>query len=149
MPLYNCPISLYVPRVPVLTSEGITYDFVFIARSLLREVNDAIFDPTTHGAIEVLIYNRALKELNDQQMDDVAPLNIEDKNEIAFLYRRLAHRYPALKIKGLNALRHPLYDVFETSWHVASLFVRPAPNAIFSRIQAHLDAPPPPSEVLR
>jgi ankyrin repeat protein len=107
MPIYICPLSLDAPRVPVITNEGITYDFVYIARSLLRENTDTINptpDPTTQGAIDTLIYNRSTKELNDALMDTVPPLSHEEKTGIASLYTQLISRYPALKIYGVHTL---------------------------------------------
>ena len=107
MPIYICPISLDAPRVPFITNEGITYDFVSIAGILLRENTDTInptLDPTTHRAIDTLIYNRSTKELNDALMDTVLPLSHEEKTEIASLYTRLISRYPSLKIYGIHTL---------------------------------------------
>ena len=110
MPICICPISLDTPRVPVITNEGITYDFVSIARSLLRENanNNAHFnpalDPVTHGAIDTLIYNRSTKELNDALIEAGLPLSHEEKTEIALLYTQLVGRYPALRICGLHTL---------------------------------------------
>ena len=107
MPIYICPISLDAPRVPVITNEGITYDFIWIARSLLRgragTINPTL-DPTTHGVIDTLIYNRSTKELNDTLIEEVLPLNHEEKFEIASLYTQLTNRYPALKICGIHTL---------------------------------------------
>lgn len=110
MPIYICPISLDAPKVPVITNEGITYDFVSISRSLLRENTNhhanfnPTLDPTTHRVIDTLIYNRAAKELNDLLMDAVLPLSHEEKREIALLYTQLISRYPALKINGIHTL---------------------------------------------
>ena len=110
MPMYICPISWCIPRVPVITNEGITYDFVSIARNLLR-VNtnnnpnfNSSLDPTTDRPIDTLIYNHAAKELNDTLMDEVLPLNHEEKTEIALLYTQLVCRYPALRIYGIHTL---------------------------------------------
>ena len=110
MPIYICPISFDAPRVPVITNEGVTYDFVFIARSLLRENTNhhadfsPMLDPTTHGAIDTLIYNRSTKELNDTLMGEVLPLSHEEQIEVASFYTQLVSRYPRLKIYGLLAL---------------------------------------------
>jgi len=107
---YNCPLSMDPPRVPVITNEGTTYDFIWIAKSLLREntnnypdFNPAL-DPNTHRTIDTLIYCRSTKELNDSLMDEVLPLSNEEKNEMASLYTRLINRYPALNIRGLHTL---------------------------------------------
>ena len=110
MPIYICPISFDAPRVPVITNEGVTYDFVFIARSLLRENTNhhadfsPMLDPTTHGAIDTLIYNRSTKELNDTLMGEVLPLSHEEQIEVASFYTQLVSRYPRLKIYGILAL---------------------------------------------
>ena len=110
MPMYICPISWCIPRVPVITNEGITSDFVSIARNLLR-VNthnnpnfNSSLDPTTDRPIDTLIYNHAAKELNDTLMDEVLQLNHEEKTEIALLYTQLVCRYPALRIYGIHTL---------------------------------------------
>ena len=107
---YSCPISLSPPRVPVSTNEGITYDFLFLARSLLREENrdnpyfNPQLDPITRGLINTLIYNYTIKQLNDQLMEDVAPLTDEEKDAIDSFYIKLCVRYPTLKIYGLSKL---------------------------------------------
>jgi ankyrin repeat protein len=106
---YICPISLGAPWVPVLTNEGITYDFASIAQSLLRENTDninSVLDPFTHGAIDTLIYNRSTKELNDALMGEekVLTLSHDKKTEVASLYAQLTRRYPALKIYGIHTL---------------------------------------------
>jgi len=107
---YKCPISLDAPRVPVLTNESITYDFVSIAHHLLRENTDnhpdvnPMIDPLTRGAITFLTYNRSTKILNDDIMTEVLPLSDDEKNEIAQLYTRLTNRYPQLKIHGMHTL---------------------------------------------
>ena len=110
MPMYNCPISMEPPRVPVITNEGTTYDFVPLALWLLRENTNhhpdfnPILDPKTRGAISVLIYNRATKELNDSLMDEVLPLSHEEKNEMASLSMQLTTRFPTLQIHGIHTL---------------------------------------------
>jgi len=112
VPIYLCPISGSAPRVPVLTNETITYDFVSIALNLLRENtdNNPIFnfnlslDPVTCKPIDTLTYNRSTKELNDALMEEVLPLSNKEKSEIASLYTQLTNRYPALKICGIHTL---------------------------------------------
>jgi len=110
MPIYTCSISGYAPRVPVITNETITYDFVSIAKSLLRGENtnndsgNPLLDPGTRQPIDTLIYNRSIKDSNDELME-VVPLSDEETNEIASFYRRLTHRYHGLRIYGLHALK--------------------------------------------
>jgi len=113
MPIYICPISHSAPLLPVLTNEGITYDFESIALSLLRENTNninSVLDPFTNGAIDTLIYNRSTKELNDALMGEEKAkakeltLSHEIKTEIASLYTQLIARYPALKIYGIHTL---------------------------------------------
>ena len=101
---FNCPISLMPPRVPVLTNEGTTYDFVSIAQSLLRETINAELDPITKGVIDTLIYNRSVKGLNDQIMDSYVQLSHTEKLEIALIYTKLNYHYPTLKIHGFSSL---------------------------------------------
>jgi len=106
MNIYTCPISHGCPRVPVITNEGITYNFVSLARNLLWENtrNIPLDPPTTDGAINILIYNHSTKELNDALMGAPLPLSNEEKTEIASLYTQLISRYPRLKIYGLHTL---------------------------------------------
>ncbi|MDF1684374.1 MAG: ankyrin repeat domain-containing protein [Legionellaceae bacterium] len=109
----ECPISLMAPRVPVITNRGQTYDFVNIAQHMLQEEEkeeedgptpNAILDPVAKQAITTLIYNRQVKILNDAIIDEVTPLSIEEKQQIARFYTRLTHRYPELNIHGIHDL---------------------------------------------
>lgn len=102
MPPYECPISLEPPHVPVITTEGQTYEFAEIARHLLFG-HDKV-DPNTRNNITHLIYNRSTKDLNDELMGKTTPLPEEEKKEIALLYSLLTQNHLNLHIHGIDEL---------------------------------------------
>ena len=105
MPIYECPISYEIPRVPVITNTGITYDFVPLAQSLLREETDnAKLDPITRDPISILIYNFTISKMNNKQIEKVLPLSTNEKNEIAYYYQQLRKRYPELQMHQIDTL---------------------------------------------
>ncbi len=112
MLIYECPISHDVPKVPVITNESNTYDFLSIAYSLLRDnpSNDLAFslnnilDPLTGNPIDSLIYNRAIKKLNDELKGESIPLTMNEMEEVASAYNELITKYPTLKIHGIHSI---------------------------------------------
>jgi hypothetical protein len=62
----ECPITLEVPRIPVITNDGHIYDFVSIAKYLLQESSgrsNPRLSPTTRVPINTLLYSPQLKDL--------------------------------------------------------------------------------------
>lgn len=89
----QCPISLAPIKIPVITNNGITYEFEEIARHLL---SGNITDPVTRGEITTIILNRVI-------LDPVLTLSSLEKNMLATYQAKLAIKWPSISIHGLES----------------------------------------------
>ncbi len=98
---FICSLLSEIPRLPVITNEGYTYDFVSLARKLLQEN----IEPNTGNKVTSIIYNRSIKNYNDDVLSLITRQNLlltnKEKTEIAWMFAKLICRYPELKISGI------------------------------------------------
>lgn len=107
---HECPISGEPIRVPIITNNGFTYDFVSIAEWLCTGADT---DPASgDGIITALILNRAIR-------DNAVILNQEEKRTIAKYYVQLEKCHPEIDIDTINTIEgiHDLIDELQQPDH--------------------------------
>jgi len=87
----KCPISLEKPNIPVLTDNGIRYDFYHLASHILTSGPQ---DPITRSPINSLILIRD-EEICEENID------IEETSKV---FMRLVNAHPYLKVRGVGEL---------------------------------------------
>lgn len=102
MTIYNCPISNEIPHIPVINNDGRTYDFLALGLWYLR--SGKLTDPISNVPIDTLTYNRAIKQLNEENGLNVIPFTHEQKNQIRSVYKQLTKRFPELKLFDLHTI---------------------------------------------
>lgn len=122
MTIYNCPISNEIPHIPVINNDGRTYDFLALGQLFLQ--SGELTDPISNVRIDTLTYNRAIKQLNEENSENVVPFTHEQKNQIRSVYKQLINRFPELKLFDLHAIDEFLINKAnkegKTALHIAA-----------------------------
>lgn len=94
---YDCPISHQPMRLPVITNNALTYDFVSVAEWLCAHQGKNTDPGVGNRPIKALIVNRIMR-------NNSITLSLEEKTKIAEYCVKLNVRYPKIDISTITVL---------------------------------------------
>jgi Ankyrin repeats (many copies)/U-box domain len=125
--MINCPISLEKANIPVVTDDGITYDFYNLAMHILTTGPS---DPMTRMPITNITLLRGL---------DISAENI-NIDETCNAFMSLVNSYPYLKVRGVGELSFLKRHIAPVNNFLQSLRIHSfEPNITLFHLAAHLN----------